>query len=464
MAASSSAAKGEGLRALAAFASATDPRQLPPAIVDKARACLLYGLAVGVASMRAEQPAQAIRIAAESGGSSTTRFFDDETCGPAAAALANATLLHARVQEDAHPAGHLGVVVIPAALAMAEARRTTGGELIAALISGYETALRIGRDHAADLSARGFRTTPAYGVFGAAAAAARLLRLDSDRTAHALSLAANLAAGLREFVDAGTGEFPFQAGFAARNGIDAARLAIAGASAAPSALDGAAGFFRAFGEAGRDYGARLAERLGVEFEMLAITYKPYPICQFHRGVVRGSAALSERAGRTPLAALTIRMHPFEADFFGVRFAGPFTSFSQAFMSAPFCAALGWARGTASYAALNDFAAADVLALVPRIEVVADDSRPRYGPRLTARLDDGASLDWEERERADAYTLTWDAARRMTEALCAEVEVPTPLAAGLIDAVAAIVDAPDVAPLIAAMRAACAAARGAASSP
>ena len=71
---------------------------------------------------------------------------------------------------------------------------------------------------------------------------------------------------------------------------------------------------------------------------------------------------------------------------------------------------------------------------------------------------------EERERADAYTLTWDAARRMTEALCAEVEVPTPLAAGLIDAVAAIVDAPDVAPLIAAMRAACAAARGAASSP
>ena len=49
------------------------------------------------------------------------------------------------------------------------------------------------------------------------------------------------------------------------------------------------------------------------------------------------------------------MHPFEADFFGVRFAGPFTTFPQTFMSAPFCAALAWARGDATLAGLTDFA-------------------------------------------------------------------------------------------------------------
>ena len=118
--------------------------------------------------------------------------------------------------------------------------------------------------------------------------------------------------------------------------------------------------------------------------MLAVTYKPYPICQFHRGIVRGCCVLRARAGSTPLASLTVRMHPFEADFFGVRFAGPFVTFPQTFMSAPFCAALAWARGDATLAGLTDYCAADVLDLVPRITIVADAGRPRYAPRIEAQ--------------------------------------------------------------------------------
>src|SRR5437870_4524021 len=188
---------GDGLRALARFAAHTDARTLPPEVVEKSKACLLYGMAVGIACMR------------------------------------------------------------------------------------------VGRDHAADLSERGFRTTPTYGVFGAAAAAGRLLALDERKMAHALSFAANMAGGLREFAESGSGDFAFQAGTAASNGIMAARLAAAGATSGASALDGKAGFFRAYGEPGRDYAARLAADLGTVFEMLAVTYKPYPICQFHRGIVRG---------------------------------------------------------------------------------------------------------------------------------------------------------------------------------
>lgn len=219
---------GEALRELAQFAAALDALRLPPEVTEKTKACVLYALAVGIACMRAPQASQAVHAAAGSVGKAT-RLFDDAKCDPAAAAFANATLFHSRVQDDAHAAGHVGVIVVPAALAIAETTAASGADLLAAVVAGYETALRIGRDHAADLSARGFRTTSTYGVFGAAAAAGRLLGLDAETMVHALGLAANMAGGLREFAASGSEDFAFQAGSAAANGITAARLAAAGA-------------------------------------------------------------------------------------------------------------------------------------------------------------------------------------------------------------------------------------------
>ena len=405
--------------ALARFAARTEVKALPPAVVAKAKACLLYAIAVGTAGIRGKQAAQAALATAEG---AATRFFDDARCEAGAAAFANGTLFHVRVQDDAHPAGHVGVVVVPAALAMAEISNATSDDLVAALVAGYEVALRIGRDHAADLSTRGFRTTPTYGVFGAAAAAGRLLHLDERAMAHALSLAANMAGGLREYAETGSEDYAFQAGFAAQNGVLAAQLSAAGATSSPSALDGKAGFYRAFGEANRDYASRLADGLGEAFEMLAVTYKPYPICQFHRGIVSGFCALRERAGGTALEAATVRMHPFEADFFGVRYTGPFTTFPQAFMSAPFCAALAWVRGDATLAGLTDFSDGDMLALVPRITIASDPARPRYSPRIELRLADGTAREWEERGAAGAYVLTWETALDMSKQLAAEAGI------------------------------------------
>jgi 2-methylcitrate dehydratase PrpD len=438
---------------LAHFAARTDIREFPAHVVEKAKACLLYAAAVGIACLRSPQAAQAA-AGNPPGTGEATRFLDDKKCDAAAAAFANATLFHARVQEDAHAAGHVGVVVVPAALAMAESASASGAALVAAIAAGYETALRIGRDHAADLSARGFRTTPAYGVFGAAAAAVRLMDFSPERMMHALGLAANMAGGLREFAAAGSDDFAFQAGTAAANGISAARLAAAGATSSPSVLEGEAGFYRAFGENGRRYDARLAAGLGTDFEMMGVTYKPYPICQFHRGIVRGCLELRSRARGAPFAALTVRMHPFEADFFGVRFAGPFRSFPQTFMSAPFCASLAWVRDNATLAGLNDFQAADVLELVPRVKVLADHERARYSPRLEARLSNDTRLEWEERERADAYLLTWDTAHQMTGILTAEAGVPAAAAERLTSEVQRLDSAPDVASLIGALREAC----------
>lgn len=417
------------LETLATFAAGLRLDELPDAVVEKAKACLLYGLAVGLASRASPHPARALAvmpplarsIATGVEGAAAT-LADGLPRTPAAAAFCNAVLLHARIQEDAHPAGHVGVVVIPAVLAACEAADARGDDLLAALVAGYEVALRIGREHCADLSRRGFRTTPIYGAIGAAAAVSRARMATSAVAANAMALAANFGAGLREFAAAGSDEFAFQAGHAAQGALLAADLARAGVTAAASTLDGPAGFFRAFGGTERSYGERLAQRLGLDFEMLAVTYKPYPVCQFHRGIVRGALELRSRAAGRAVAALAVRLHPFEADFFGVRYAGPFASFPQTFMSAPFCAALAWARGGVSLAGLHDFAAADVLALVPRVQIVADASRARYRPHLEAKLSSGETMAWEEALGDEAYRLDWRAATSMARQLAEETGI------------------------------------------
>ena len=406
---------------------------------------------------------------------------------PGAAAFANAVLLHARIQEDAHPAGHVGVVVLPAALAAAEHTGADGEALLAAIVAGYETALRIGRGHAAAASRQGFRTTPLYGVIGAAAAAARLHGLATERTVDALALAANLAGGLREFAVAGTDEYVLQAGSAARSGLTAAWSAAQGMRGAPTILEGPAGFLRAYGAEAGGVDSRLVEGLGTSFEMMAVTAKRWPVCQFHRAVVRGVIALRaaaaagiETAGAVaaggaagtgiagavaaggaagaaapaPAASrIRVTMNPFEADFFGVRRTDSFESFAHTFMSAPFCTALAWVEGAVTLAGMHAFADSRVLAVARRVDVLASPECPRYEPHVEIVLEDGRKLARADAEPDDV--LDWARARTMTAALMAESGAPEEAGSRLVEAVDALDRGGVVLPVV---QAACGAAR------
>lgn len=435
---------------LATFAAALECQNLPPRIIEKARACLLYGASVGIAATPAPQPALAVRAGLQAGPSAATRFLDGASCDEEEAAFANAVLFHARCQEDAHPAGHIGAVVLPAALATAETVGASGADLIAGVVAGYEVGLRIGRDHAVNLSRRGFRTTSAYGLFAAAAAASRLRRLSAGGLGNALALAASMASGLREFVEAGSEEFAYQAGVAARNGLLAARLAAAGATGAASALTGAAGFFAAFGGSGR-FADRLTDGLGSVFEMEAVAFKPWPVCQFHRASIAGLLSLRAQLRAAQAELIEIRMHPSEADFWGVRFTGPFQTFPQAFMSAPFCAALAWAHGEVGFAAMHVFDDDAVMKLIGRVHVIADEGRPRYEPHLRMVLANGDEVVWDGATHSTDFRLDWDAAVRFSNALCAEAGVPAALTARLIEAAESIDTTGDVEGLTGAIR-------------
>lgn len=434
------------LAALARFASTGGP--FSDVALDKARACLLYGLSVAIAARHAPEPAVALRSQSDEPvlPVGAARLLDGARVSAGTAAFANAVLMHARVQEDAHPAGHVGVVVLPAALAFAHSAGVSGRMLLESIAVGYEVALRIGRDHASDLSERGFRTTSVYGPFGAAAACARMAGCDAQQTQHALSLAASTAAGLRAFVEAGSQDFAFQAGWAASAGVRCAALAKAGGTGAASVLDGSAGFFRAFGGQRADHGRRVAESLGQVWEFERVAFKPYPVCQFHRAWITGLLALREQAHGAGLRQLEVRLHPFEADFFGVRHAGPFNSFPQTFMSAPFCAALAWSRGVVSYEPMNDFAAADVLAWVPRVCVISDPARARYQPALRLQTDDGRTLSWQDSEGESAYRLDWAQAEQMCSRLLDEAGVSCSKRQALIEAVARLASVPAIQPL------------------
>src|SRR5438552_8779577 len=93
--------------------------------------------------------------------------------------------------------GHLSVAILPGLLALAEMRGSSGREAITAFVAGYETACRIGAALRPGHYNLGFHSTGTIGSFGAAAACARLLRLDPETISIALGIACTQAAGLQ---------------------------------------------------------------------------------------------------------------------------------------------------------------------------------------------------------------------------------------------------------------------------
>ena len=141
------------------------------------------------------------------------------------------------------------------------------------------------------------------------------------------------------------------------------------------------------------------------------------------------------------------MHPFEADFIGVRHTGPFTRRAQAFMSAPFLAAIAWNTGTVSFQALHDFDNPLYGETMARVTILSDESRARYEPAIKVALADGRTLEWEEVEGKDAYELTWASAVDAAGRLAEESGISANRLAPLIHAVSTIDDAPSIKPLM-----------------
>ena len=216
---------------------------LPEPVRELARQCVLDYIGVGLAGADDELARILLDELSEAGGATQAAVIGHGARLPMlSAALVNGAIAHALDYDDVNLAmpGHPSVAILPALLALAEERHSSGQAVIAAFVAGYETCCRIGMALRPGHYTRGFHATGTVGAFGAAAACAHLLGLDAEATARALGIAGTQSAGLKS--QFGTMCKPFHAGKAAQNGLLAARLAARGFSSRPDLIECAQGF------------------------------------------------------------------------------------------------------------------------------------------------------------------------------------------------------------------------------
>ena len=215
---------------------------------------------------------------------------------PADVATANATAAHSVEMDDLHAKGvvHVAAPTIPAALAIAEAHGLSGSAFVTAVVAGYEVMCRIGMATVPAQMERGFHPTATVGPFGAAAAVASLLALDTDATADAFGIAGSLGAGLREWKKNGSATKPFQVGRACRTGVEAALYAQAGLRGPHTVLEGEQGFAHAY--AGVAYDESLVTSLGSRWETLRVGLKPHASCRGTHPAIDGVLELLAEHG------------------------------------------------------------------------------------------------------------------------------------------------------------------------
>ncbi len=315
------------------------------------------------------------------------------------AALANGTYGHALDADDGHPhaSAHPGVTVIPAALAVAEARAAPGEALLTATVAGYEAICTIAAAVQPSHRERGFHGTATCGCFGAAAAAAHLLDLDVRETVHALGLAGTQAGGLFEFLADGSEAKRFHAGRAAMAGVMAAQLAGNGYDGPRAIIEGEDGFARAFADR-----ADLAgfESLGDPFEITRTYRKPYPCCRHIHGPIDASLALRGDVDSDAIERIRVETYRSAAHHDTTSIA----TLLDAQMSIPYGVGLAFVTGDAS---LDGFlppqTEGPVAELADRVRVVrTDEMDAKYPNPRAARVI--VETDTDEVEETVDYPL------------------------------------------------------------
>jgi 2-methylcitrate dehydratase PrpD len=287
---------------LAEFACTLRFADIPPPVVELARRHLLDTLGVAIRGRSHPIAQSALRGAqALDGAAGRVRVWgSDATLAAPYAALANGVASHVLDFDDTHTDSivHGSAIIAPVVLALGEARDASGTDLVTAFVAGWEIAARVGLASHGMFHARGFHTTSIAGVFGAAAAAARLLAVPVGSAAHALGLAGSQASGINEYLSNSSSAKSLHTGWSAHAGVLAASLAKAGMTGPASVFEGRDGLLRTHGERDKADVAQLTADLGTRWETARISIKPYPCCHFAHAFVDCIGALAARGVRS----------------------------------------------------------------------------------------------------------------------------------------------------------------------
>ncbi len=299
------------------------------------------------------------------------------------AALVNGTASHAFELDDYHNAKlHPGAVVVPAAIAVAEKLNASGADLVTAIAAGYEVMIRSSlalNPSAARL--RGWHLTGVCGPFGAAAACASLLKLNTEQSAWALGLAGTQGAGLWAFNADGTMSKRLHAGKAAHSGVLAAELAQMGFTG-PTQIyeteDG--GVLKAFSDASDP--APLTQDLGAVYHLDKTSIKPYSCCGSTHSYIDAAFALRKKLGTPWDARRRVRVGTCKVVDVQCGFDYVPSSALNAQMSLRYTVAAALLEGQVLPAQFTDAKLADpaIMALARRIELVPDPELDKLYPQ------------------------------------------------------------------------------------
>jgi len=367
--------------------------QLPPAIRERAKIHILDTLGAMVSGSQLKPGKIAIDFVRTQGAPpDATIVATDLRSSPILAALANAMTAHADETDDAHfpTVTHPGSVVLPSALAVAETERRSGADLIAAVVLGYDVMCRINKGFDRGwMGKRGLHAGSLCAVFGAAAAASRLLGASAEQVRHALALAATQASGVNtwrqdpEHIDKAL----CFSGAPARNGVTAALMARAGFTGTATVFEGEENFFKAFSE--DSHPEEAVKELGSRYEIVDTSIKKYPAGQPIQATLEGYFTLVEqhRLSSRRIQKIVVRLPETQARTINNRHMPD--------VNCQYMLAVAMLDGKIDFQNSHDFERMRdprVLELKKRVELVADPELTRIFPAARSAIVEVTTVD------------------------------------------------------------------------
>lgn len=289
---------------LAAYVANLKYEDIPAEVLERAKALTLdfLGSAVRARSEAESTPSLLAMLATLGldGKGGATVCGDAKTYTPAIAALLNGALGHSLDFDDTHADSslHPSAPVVPAAFAVGEIVKASGRDVLTAIVAGYEVCCRLG--NALDPTshyAKGFHPTATAGTYGAAAAAAKLYKLNAEQIVAAFGVSGSQAAGSLQFLVNGAWNKRYQVGAAAMNGVIAATLARNNFVGSTESIEGKHGLLVGYSD--NAHPEKAVAGLGSTYETMKIGIKPYPSCRYTHAALDAIIAMRREHNLTP---------------------------------------------------------------------------------------------------------------------------------------------------------------------
>jgi 2-methylcitrate dehydratase PrpD len=343
-------------KALASYALSTRIEDIPQDVQHEAKRAILNYVGCALGGSADEAMDIAIRALGPYSGPPTASILGRaERMDPLHASLMNGISSHVYDYDDTTPKNYMHPTspVASALFAYASAHPVSGHDFMQAFILGFEAEMRIGNAVYPAHYDVGWHITGTAGVFGAAVAIGRLLKLTEQQMIWAIGLAATQAAGIREMF--GSMAKAFHPGHSARNGYAAALLAQSGFTAGEHGIEGARGF--AAVQAAKYDLSKITANLGTTFELRANTYKPFPCGIVNHPTIDGAIQIHHEYHPAPeeIAAVRLRVAPLVLDLCNQT---NITKGLQGKFSVYHGAAIGLVRGKAGIQEYTDAAVND----------------------------------------------------------------------------------------------------------